>query len=113
MFRLVGADKTKLSASVPLTLILVISKTLRFLDFVLAQIDSCFSIRSEAKLRPHSEQATSPSLLVPGPVAKIDLRGEAVLTVAGGDSITGFGANFGFGEAVIDSGGGENFYCQN
>jgi|688.fasta_scaffold177833_3 hypothetical protein len=91
--------RTKLSASVPFTLILVMSKTLRFLDLVLAQIPSCFSIRSEAKLRPHKEHATRPSLPpAEGPVAKIDLRGIVVVLLVGvGDSkLTGFGANFGF-----------------
>jgi hypothetical protein len=81
------------------------SKTLRFLDLVLAQMPSCFSIRSEAKLRPHSEHDTRPSLPpADGPVAKIDLRGivVVVLLVGVGDSSTGFGANFGFG---ADGGG--------
>lgn len=95
----VGGAKTKLSASVPFTLILVMSKTLRFLFLVLAQIDSCFSTRSEAKLRPHKEQATRPSLLEPGPVAKIDLRVGAVFGCVGGESSIGLGASFGF-EAI-------------
>lgn len=74
------------------------SKTLRFFVLVLAQMPSCFSIRSGAKFRPHKEQDTNPSLPPPGPVAKIDLRGIVVpLAEVGGDStITGFGANFGF-----------------
>lgn len=72
------------------------SNTLRFLVLVLAQIDSCFSILSEAKLRPHREQATRPSLLEPGPVAKMDLRGAAVLGWDGGESTIGLGGNLGF-----------------
>lgn len=72
------------------------SKTLRFLALVLAQMPSCFSILSEAKFRPHREHAIRPSLPpADGPVAKIDLRG-IVAFLVGDDSTTGLGANFGF-----------------
>lgn len=84
------------------------SKTLRFLVLVLAQMPSCFSIRSGAKLRPHREQATRPSLLAPGPVAKMDLRGD-VVGLADGESKTGFGANFGLVGTTAGSGGGDDF----
>jgi len=65
-----GFCKTKLSASVPLTRILVTSKTFLFLDLVFWQTPSCFSMRSAAKFRPQKPQLTNPSAA--GPVEKMD-----------------------------------------
>ena len=65
-----GLWRTKLSASVPWTRILVMSKTFLFLALVFWQMVSCFSTRSAAKFRPQNPQLTKPSAA--GPVEKMD-----------------------------------------
>ena len=101
---LLMAGRTKLSASVPWTRILVMSKTLRFLALVLAHTPSCFSIRSEAKLRLHTEHGTSPLSPLVGAVEKMDRLGAGgALEAAGALEADGVGPDL--LEELLDVGG--------
>lgn len=87
---------TYFSASVPFVLIFTGSNTLRFLDLALdlAQMVSCFSIRSGAKFRPQILQLSRPGTGLEG-------RG-AVFVVAAAAVTLGLGARVG----LLDAGRG-------